>query len=93
MTEEEWLQSDDGDLMTYLVAKQMSLRKLRLVQLAICRRAEHHLVDERSRRALETSEAYADGLVSSAVLVAARAQADAAYKSLPISMRRQRIYR
>jgi len=83
MTEEEWLNSDDEMLMTYFVAERMSLRKLRLARVAICRRVEHHLVDERSRHALAVSEAYAEGLVSDAVLVAARAQADAAYKSLP----------
>ena len=36
--------------------------------MAVCRRVEHHLVDERSRYALEVSEAYADGLVSDEVL-------------------------
>jgi hypothetical protein len=82
MTEAEWLQSDDHLLMTDLVAERMSLRKLRLARVAVCRRVEHHLVDERSRHALEVSEAHADGLVSDEVLAEARSQAKAAYESL-----------
>src|SRR5262245_52631524 len=82
MTEAEWLHSDNDMLMAYFVAERMSLRKLRLARVAVCRRVEHHLVDERSRHALEVCEAYADGLASAEALVAARSQAEAAYKSL-----------
>jgi hypothetical protein len=81
MTEAEWLQSDDHFQMTYFVAERMSLRKLRLAEVAVCRRVEHHLVDDRSRRALEVSEAYADGLVSDEMLAEARSHAEAAYQS------------
>lgn len=82
MTEADWLQSDDEMLLAYFVAERMSLRKLRLALVAVCRRVEHHLVDGRSRHALEVSEAYADGLASDAALAEARSQATAAYKSL-----------
>jgi hypothetical protein len=82
MTEAEWLQSDNYMLMTYCVAERISLRKLRLAEVAVCRRVEHHLIDERSRHALEVSEAYADGLASDEVLIEARSQAKAAYESL-----------
>jgi hypothetical protein len=82
MTEAEWLACDDHMLMTYFVADRMSLRKLRLAEVAICRRVERDLVDERSRHALEVSEAYADGLVSDEVLAAARSHAKAVYQSL-----------
>jgi hypothetical protein len=82
MTEAEWLQSDNYMVMTYFVAERMSLRKLRLAEVAVCRRVEHHLIDERSRHALEVSEAYADGLTSNEVLTEARSQADVAYESL-----------
>jgi hypothetical protein len=82
LTEAEWLQCDDDMLLAYFVADQMSLRKLRLARVAVCRRVEHRLVDYRSRYALEVSEAYADGLASDEALGEARSQANAAYKSL-----------
>lgn len=69
-------------LLAYFVADRISLRKLRLARVAVCRRAEHRLVDCRSRYALEVSEAHADGLASEAALAEARSQAEAAYKSL-----------
>jgi hypothetical protein len=82
MTEAEWLACDDHFLLTYFVAERMSLRKLRLAEVAVCRRVEHHLVDERSRHALDVSEAYADGQASNEALVEARSLAKAAYESL-----------
>lgn len=82
MTEDEWLMSDNHMLMTFFVGEQMSLRKLRLADVAVCRRVEGHLVDERSRHALEVSERYADGLASDAALNDARSQANAAYQTL-----------
>ncbi len=82
MTEEEWLGCDDHFLLTYFVAARISLRKLRLAEVAVCRRVEHHLVDVRSRHALEVSERYADGLASDEALVEARSLAKAAYESL-----------
>jgi hypothetical protein len=81
-TEAEWLQCDDDTLLAYFVADRMSLRKLRLALVAVCRRVEHHLLDHRSRYALEVCEAHADGLASEAALAEARSQAEAAYKSL-----------
>ena len=81
-TEEEWLNCDDHMLVTYFIAKRMSLRKLRLACVAVCRRVEQQLVDERSRHALEVSEAYAEGLASDEALAEARSRASAAYKSL-----------
>jgi hypothetical protein len=69
-------------LLAWFVADRMSLRKLRLAQVALCRRVEHHLVDARNRHALDVSEAHADGLASEAALSAAHSQAEAAYKAL-----------
>ncbi len=82
MTESEWLACGDRMLMTYFVAERVSLRKLRLAGVAVCRRVERHLVDEPSRHALGVGEAYADGLVSDEVLAAARSHAKAVYQSL-----------
>jgi hypothetical protein len=82
LNEAEWLQSGYYLLLTYFVAERMSLRKLRLANVAICRRVERHLVDERDRHALAVGEDYADGLVSEDELAEAHAHANAVYESL-----------
>ncbi|VTT99751.1 Uncharacterized protein OS=Sorangium cellulosum (strain So ce56) GN=sce5710 PE=4 SV=1 [Gemmataceae bacterium] len=58
MTEAEWLKCNDPGMLAY--SRVESERKWRLVVCACCRRVWHLLEDERSRRALETSEAVAD---------------------------------
>jgi hypothetical protein len=75
MTEAEWLTSDQHLILASFVSERTSLRKLRLAVAAICRRVAHHFVDERSWRALEVSEAHADGLVSDEALIEAHSQA------------------
>jgi hypothetical protein len=72
MTEQEWLASDEPDKMLgieqgrvaqvpeYLQSK-LTQRKLRLFACACCRRIWHLISDERSRRALETAERFAEG--------------------------------
>jgi hypothetical protein len=64
MTEQEWLQATDPDLMLEYLRGKASKRKLRLFAVACCRRVWPLLDDKRSRRAVEVVEHYADGLAS-----------------------------
>ncbi len=82
ITEEEWLTSESHMLLTYFVAERMSVRKLRLADVAQCRRIEQHFVDAHSWYVLRVCEAHADGLASDADLVEARSRAEAAYQAI-----------
>src|SRR4051794_17706759 len=64
MTESEWLASTDPTPMLQFLrdSGRAGDRKLRLFACACCRRISPHLIDGRSRRAVEASEQYADGL-------------------------------
>jgi hypothetical protein len=62
MSEAQWLKATDPSRMYRHLGEQASLRKLRLFACACVRRFAHQLPDERSRRALEVGELYADGL-------------------------------
>jgi hypothetical protein len=68
MTEQEWLNGADPGFMLDHIEKSVSDRKFRLFAVACCRRVEHVLTDERSRRAIELTEQYADRLVPSKAL-------------------------
>lgn len=68
MTEQEWLASTDPTVMLEWVtrharykSRNVSDRKLRLFACACVRQVWHLLMDERSRRAVEVAERYADG--------------------------------
>jgi hypothetical protein len=79
MTEAEWLAcKDPHDLLDHL-ADRISDRKLRLFACARCRRVWHLLTDERSRRAVEAAELFADGRLSADELAAFRAEAGRVY--------------
>jgi hypothetical protein len=88
MTESEWLESTDPDeMLAFLRATgKLSERKARLFACATVRRAWHLLTEERSRRAVEAAEGYADDLVPASELrrchlAADKAAHEAAYRN------------
>ncbi len=60
MDEQRWLTSDNPSEMMAYVQDKVSPRRLRLFACACCRMVWHLLTDERSRRAVEVAERYAD---------------------------------
>jgi hypothetical protein len=71
VTEGEWLACSDPETMLDFLEGRSGSRKLRLFACACCRRVWPLLPDERSRRAVETAERYADGLAGEKELEAA----------------------
>jgi hypothetical protein len=72
MNEGEWWSCTNPDKLLRFLRGKASERKLRLFAVACCRRIEHLLPDERSRRVFDAGELYADGLVSRKELLQAR---------------------
>jgi hypothetical protein len=71
-TEAKWLACTHPVPMQLVVQRGASERKLRLYAVACCRSALHLLTDERSRKAVEASEGFADGDITIERLAAAR---------------------
>jgi hypothetical protein len=85
MTEADWLTSTGLDAMLYHLRLKASKRdrKLRLFACALIRMFMwQFLTDERSRRVVEVSERYGDGMVTQEELVTARRAAQAASRSI-----------
>src|SRR5262249_54237486 len=76
--EAEWLDCDDVVVMLEAVLGEAPERKVRLFSCACCRRIWHLLADERSRRAVEVAEEFADGRANAAELEDAGRKAVAA---------------
>jgi hypothetical protein len=82
MTESEWLAcTDPGPMLEFLRGKA-SDRKLRLFACACCRHVWDLLLDERSRKAIDAAEQYADGQISVENLAIIRNAARSARKTV-----------
>jgi hypothetical protein len=78
MTPEEWERCTDPQKMLEFLRAKASERKLRLAAVGLARAVEHLAGDERSCRALEVAERYAEGQATEEELAAARQAALAA---------------
>ena len=82
MTEAEWIACTDPQPMLEFLRGRASERKLRLFAVACCRRIWHLLMDERSRKAVEVAEQFADGQVTDEGRAAAEDESWTAVKHL-----------
>jgi hypothetical protein len=78
MNEAEWFDCTDPHEMLEFVRDKVCHRKLRLFACACCRRIWHLLTDQRSRKAVEVAERYADGYATAEELAAVAQDAYAA---------------
>jgi hypothetical protein len=84
MTERKWLNCKNMfDLLDFLNSGKWE-RKLRLVACGCCRRLCYRLPDQQSRRAVETAEQFADGLLDDKALAAAHESACAVVREVGI---------
>lgn len=64
MTEKEWLEGTDPQPMLEALGKKVSKRKSQLFACTCCRHIWHLIENERSRRAVEVTERFAEGLAT-----------------------------
>ncbi len=64
MTEAEWLACEDVEAVAEMVWQTVSDRKAQLIACGCCRLAWDWLIDERSQKAVEVSERFADSLAT-----------------------------
>lgn len=84
MTEEQWLQCrNPHDLLDFF--QEASERKLRLFSAACCRRVWSLLIDSRSRKAIDVSERFADGLTPTEDMFSAAREAQTAADELDVA--------
>jgi hypothetical protein len=84
VTEAEWLAATDpAPMLNFLREEPANQRRLRMFGCACCRRAWHLLSDESSQKAVEATEAWAEGIVSKNELWAACDAAEFAEASAP----------
>jgi hypothetical protein len=79
MTEAEWLGCDEPEPMLRFLYSKADERRLRLFAVACCRRIWDLLTDQRSRRAVEVAEQYAERMATAGQLKAAHVEAFDAY--------------
>ena len=82
MTEAEWLECDDPDKLLRRARFRSYRRKSRLFAVACCRLIWDSLVDERSRKAVDLAERYADGGVTEEELRIASVAANEAHEEI-----------
>jgi hypothetical protein len=85
MTESEWLTTAAPQSMLYAL-RTASRRTLRLFGCACCRLVWDHIIDERSRRAVEAAEKWADGLLTTGELLVFHRSAQAAQDDYTASL-------